>query len=151
MFPVELLTEICFALGTDELLLLSSMNKAWNEAAMIALYRDIDIERPRAIWKCVQTLSLSPGMLSFGRDYALYPHFIRLRRPLLIQIHPESKGALAESLMQVLPRLINLRSFSCGIPLPYVPRVFLCLAACHHPGLRALELTSDARDRSGDR
>lgn len=150
MFPVELLTEICFALGTGELLLLSSMNKAWNEAAMIALYRDIDIERPRAIWKCVQTLSLPPGMLSFGRDYCLYPQSIRLRHPLLIQIHPESKEALAESLMQLLPRLINLLSFSCGIPLPYVPRVFQCLSTNHNPGLRALELTSDARITESD-
>ncbi len=117
MFPVQLKTEICFAPGTDKLLLLNY--RTWKEAATIMLYRDIDIERPRAIWNCVQTLSLPPGMPSFGRDYALYIHAIRLRHPLPIQINLESREVLAESLIQVLPRLINLRSFSCGIPLLY--------------------------------
>ncbi|OJT01999.1 hypothetical protein TRAPUB_7533 [Trametes pubescens] len=126
--------------------MLALMNKTWNEAATIVLYGDIDLIRPRAIWHCIKTLSLPPQTMSFGRDLAIYAQSIYIRHPLTIRISSESKKALGDMLLQLLPRMINVHSFSCDIVIPEIPRFLLWTTDSRSASIRTLSLPPDWND-----
>lgn len=147
VLPLEICIHICSFVETHGLSVLALMDRMWNQAATIALYEHIDLIRPRAIWRCIKTLSRPPEALSFGRDLTIYPKSIRIRYPMLIYVVDQSRQALADILISTLPRLINIRSFSCAIPLPSIPRILLSFAAGRTSLLRTLDLMSQGDGR----
>lgn len=140
VIPYDVFIEICSFLTIHEISVLVLISRMWNEAATIALYEHIDLFQPRAIWRCVKPLSLPPETTSFARDLAIFPRSIHIRRPLFISVTLESETALGEMLQQLLPRLINLHSFSCDLSLPNVPRILLRTTESRRVPLRTLDL-----------
>ncbi|EIW61020.1 uncharacterized protein TRAVEDRAFT_46245 [Trametes versicolor FP-101664 SS1] len=140
VIPYDVFIEICSFLTIHEISVLALISRMWNEAATIALYEHIDLFQPRAIWCCVKTLSLPPETTSFARDLAVFPRSIHIRRPLFISVTLESETALGEMMQQLLPRLINLHSFSCDLSLPNVPRILLRTTESRRVPLRTLDL-----------
>ncbi|KAI0634801.1 hypothetical protein C8Q77DRAFT_1104112 [Trametes polyzona] len=123
-----------------DLLPLLLVNKLVNAVLTPVLYTDIDLLECASALKCIRTLAAPPSLRAFRRDLPALVQAFVLRVPAEDLPWSPDSHAFGAPLLTCLLRMVNLRHFTCLLPLPFAPSMLALLVSGSRPLLQTIEL-----------
>ncbi len=132
-FPVELLQFVCEAADHSTLYSIALSDRTFNRLATPPLYSVIDLQLFSAIYACVRTLALPPSKISYNRDLASLVKTISLHNRTYDWARASMNqrkqlGITERRLAHTVPRMRDLRSFTCRTGICHTAETFINLA-----------------------